>query len=166
MRFFSAILAAGVAALIAAGPVSASAATAAHSAARSPQQYCVVTVGKLHLGQAASQVTLNECATSRVPRKLTKIVQFFQGVNYTGRSISVYSPAGPCTAVKFLLPNLRTVNAELGGITSYRLFNNCHFASYWRNTGFRGPKKGPVRGNNRYVGLPWAGHLWSMKIWA
>jgi hypothetical protein len=166
VKFIPAILAAGVAALIAAAPVSASAAAAAHTAARSPQQYCVVTVDKVHLGQAASQVALNECAASQAPRTLTRLVEFFQGVNYTGRNISLYSSAGPCTAVKFLLPNLRTVNAELGGITSYRLFSNCHFASYWWNTGFRGPKKGPVRGSNRYVGLPRAGHLWSMKIWA
>jgi hypothetical protein len=191
VKLISAILAAGVAALIAAAPAAASAATAsaatashgttaAHAvtaarATRAPQRHCVIVVGGLSQGQATSQV-VDECSSTHAPgstlpagadtRKLTLLVQFYEGVNFTGPHVALYGSAGPCTAAKYIFPDLRTVNGEVGGISSYRLFNNCRFASYWRNIDFRGPKKGPVPGSNRYVGGLWAGHLWSMKIWA
>jgi hypothetical protein len=176
VKFISAILAAGAAALLAAAPVSASAATAAHAAARSPQKYCVIEIATIRPSQAQSRVVLGACSTSHAPgstlpagvspQKPVRLVEFFEGPDYSGRNISIYVSSGPCTVVKYLFPSLKKLNGAIGGISSYRLFSNCRVASYWWNTGFRGPKKGPIRGSNPYVGAPWAGHLWSMKIWA
>ena len=176
MKFISAILAAGVAALIVAAPVSAGAATTAHAAARSPGQYCVIEIAKASPAQAASRVIADVCSARHAPgstlpagvntQKMTRLVQFFSGRAYTGRTVSLFGSAGPCNVIGYEFGDLRGANTAIGGIRSYKLYNHCQWAVYWRNIDFTGLRKGPIHGNNPYVGGRFAGHLWSMRIWA
>jgi hypothetical protein len=176
VKFISAILAAGVAALLAAAPVSASAATAAHAAARSTQVYCVTEIARIHPGQAASRIVLDKCSTRHAPGSdlpagvnvtgETLLVRFYEDVNYKGRHDTISGADGPCDTIGYQFPNTVAKNNKIGGISSYKLYNKCQFASYWTRTGFRGLKNPAVPGNNRYVGANWNDHIYSMRTWA
>jgi hypothetical protein len=157
-------------------PASASAATAGHATARSAENYCIIEIAKLRPGQATSRVILDECSTRHAPgstlpagvstQSLTKLVTFYQNVDYTGASTSVYGSAGPCDVSGYGFSDLRAENSAVHGISAYRLYNNCNWASYWWGTNFSGAKNGPIQGNNRYVGARWNDHLYSMRVWA
>lgn len=176
MKFISAILAAaGLAALTVAAPVTASAATATHAAARS-QQYCLTEIARIHPGQAASRVVRTVCSSthalgSDLPAGVnvtgeTLLIRFYEDVDYKGLHDTISGADGPCDVVGYQFSDTKAKNSKIHGISSYKLYNNCQFASYWSETGFHGAKNPAVPGNNRYVGTKWNDHLYSIRTWA
>jgi hypothetical protein len=176
VKIIAAILAAGAAALTVAVPTAASAATTAHAATRSPQVYCVTEIARIHPGQAASRIVFEKCSTKHAPgselpagvqvSSRTLLVRFYQNVDYKGSTDTLTGADGPCDTVGYQFPNTINKNTKIGGISSYKLYNNCRFASYWRRIDFHGLANRGVPGNNRYVGANWNDHLWSMRTWA
>jgi len=176
VKFISAILAAGVAALTVAVPVSASAATAAHAAARSPQVYCLTEIARIHPGQAASRIVSQKCSTTHAPgsdlpagvkvASETLLIRFYENVDYKGLHDTISGADGPCDVVGYQFSNTTSKNNKIHGISSYKLYNKCQFASYWNRTGFHGQKNGPIQGNNRYVGANWNDRVYSFRTWA
>jgi len=104
-------------------------------------------------------------AGGALPADETLLVTFFQDADYRGLWDTVGGHDGPCDVAGYSFSNLTLTNFNVNGISSYQLFNNCRFASYWNETGFQGDKRSGVRGNNRYVGAPWNDRVLSMRVW-
>ena len=180
MKFISAILAAGVAALTLAAPAAASAAPANHAAARSPQVYCLTEIARIHPGQPETRIVSEKCSTRHAPgselpagvkvASETLLVRFYENIDYNehqpGLTDTLSGAFGPCDTVGYQFKDTSGKNSKIHGISSYKLYNNCQFASYWWNKNFHGRKNGAVPGNNRYVGSAWNDHVWSFRTWA
>jgi hypothetical protein len=172
----------GTATLATAPALSASAAPRTESAVQPRAiKYCYTEIEKIHPGQAASRVISRICSDRHSPgsvlplgvtarglasKRETLLVMFFQNSGYRGTPNSIYGGSGPCDVAGYGFQDLTVSNADVGGITSYLLFNSCRFASYWTGTDFTGSKRSGYDGDNTNVGVPWNDHLLSMRTWS
>jgi hypothetical protein len=163
--------------------LAATATTQASAAAVTPSirpamRYCFTEIAKIHPPQPASRVVVQTCSRQHAPGSLlpaglsprlaalTPLVTFYQNRAYTGLSDTVSGANGPCDISGYGFSDLRFVESDVLGISSYKLHNNCQISNYWYNTNFKGHGHGAVTGNVRYVGATWNDHLWSMRTWA
>jgi hypothetical protein len=156
--------------------LSTSAASASTGTARSRMLYCMTVIAKTGAGQATSRVISQRCSTRHAtgsllpagvsPNASTVLVIFFQNEDYSGLTDTVYGASGPCDTAGYSLPNLALAEYNTNGISSYQLYSNCQYASYWTGRNFTGTKRTAYKGNNRYVGAVWNDDLYSMRVWA
>lgn len=169
VRAIAAVAAAALVPFTFQGSASATA-TGAHQSHK--VRYCLTEVARINPSEPTTSIIGRICSDRHDPgstlpagtdmRQETLLVTFYQNVDYGGLFDSISSQNGGCNAAGYSLPDLKGIG---GGITSYQLFNRCDFATYWTGVGFTG-RKHTHKGNDPNVGAPWAGHLYSMRIWA
>jgi hypothetical protein len=154
-----------------------SAANASTGSAKTHMRYCMTVIAKVGRGEATSRVISHRCSSRHAPGSLrpagtshtasqTVLVIFFQNEGYTGQTDTVYGDSGPCDTAGYSLPNLTLAEYYTNGISSYQLYSNCKYASYWTETNFNGSKKTGVKGNQSYVGALFNDKIYSMRVWA
>lgn len=87
----------------------------------------------------------------------------YQHNDYQGAHNDLYRNAGTCDSAGYLFRDLRAVNSNVGGITSYRLYGGCTAAQVCAQTGF-GECTGLLFGSQTYIAGYRNDHVYSAIV--
>jgi hypothetical protein len=135
--------------------------------------YCVLVLKKLQPGEQASSEVARSCsmdpkaAAAAAPAASIVLARVYQNTNWTGYWTEIRGNDGPCDSVGYNIPNLNDANWTVGGISSYRVYNNC-----WASMTWDAPAGAPVRHGSAdhcwdvaYVGAAFNDRVGAMNLW-
>lgn len=148
--------------------VSSTAVTSASAATTAPQaKYCVQVLDPLQPGQQTSRIAYQTCSTDPSAKSLvqpaaeTELVKFWQNNGYEGLWDIVYGKEGKCDIDGYGLGDLTGVNANVGGISSYKLYNNCTASQQCTKVQYAGDCTTLLFGNQPLLHGEYNDHMYS-----
>ena len=144
----------------------------AHASSGMPSQtghYCSVVVKRI--GHTSETTVVREvCANSRsdaslaLPADETTLATFYENDNFGGATIDLLGLDGPCDDLGYTFNDTTEYNFLVGGITSYRVFNNCGDTEIYHDTNRQNLCGDIHRGDVSNVGNFCNDHLYSIHI--
>lgn len=145
--------------------LAAAVAVAAPAQAAPTKTQCVTVISKPGPGQATSAIVSHSCAEvpadqqqlPAMPMGGTLLVTFYEDIDYGGSESLIYGDSGTCDSSGYGISDMSGVQAETGGVSSYRLFGACTISEKFSGVLFTGTSSGLIWGQNQ----PWVGAQWN-----
>jgi hypothetical protein len=96
----------------------------------------------------------------------TLLVRFYQHIGYGGIYDSVYGSFGPCDYDGYGMSDTSVIQANVGGISSYRIYNQCNVTEMNTRTHWQGLYSGLRYWDQSYIQPTWNDHVnsfWAQK---
>jgi hypothetical protein len=145
-------------------------ATPALATPASPE-YCVIVLKKVDPVTRTSPEVARSCAkdaaavASLVPVASVRLVRVYQNTNWTGVWVDVWGQDGPCDSAGYRLSDLSDANWQVGGISSYRVYNACWASVTWDATGGAGHASPNHCFDVSYVGAGFNDRVGAIWVW-
>lgn len=92
------------------------------------------------------------------------LAELYADTNYGGKSFIVYGNQGPCDASGYTISDSTTPNTTVGGISSFRAYNNCNNQKLYNQTGLRGTPAGYVGAGASSVPAAYDNKVLSLRL--